>query len=82
MAVNLFGKSGNIILGSGIRGYGDTRWMLITQSIGTAGVVSIAALCVFVFKLGILGVFIAVLLDEAMRALINLIRFLEFFFYK
>lgn len=77
MAVNLFGKSGNIILGSGIRGYGDTRWMLITQSIGTAGVVSIAALCVFVFKLGILGVFIAVLLDEAMRALINLIRFLK-----
>ena len=77
MAVNLFGKSGNIILGSGIRGYGDTRWMLITQSIGTAGVVSIAALCVFIFKLGILGVFIAVLLDEAMRALINLIRFLK-----
>ncbi|MBP5567713.1 MAG: MATE family efflux transporter [Treponema sp.] len=77
MAVNLFGKSGNIILGSGIRGYGDTRWMLITQSIGTAGVVSIAALCVFIFKLGILGVFIAVLLDEALRALINLIRFLK-----
>ena len=77
MAVNLFGKSCNIILGSGIRGYGDTRWMLITQSIGTAGVVSIAALCVFIFKLGILGVFIAVLLDEALRALINLIRFLK-----
>ena len=35
----------------------------------------IAALCVYVFKLGILGVFIAVLVDEASRALINFVRF-------
>ena len=75
VAVNLFGKSGNIILGSGIRGYGDTKWMLFTQILGTVGVVSLAALCVFVFKLGMLGVFIAVLCDEGLRALINFARF-------
>ncbi len=75
VAANLFGKSGNIILGSGIRGYGDTKWMLFTQGLGTVGVVAIAALCVFVFKLGMLGVFIAVLCDEGSRALINFVRF-------
>ena len=75
VAANLFGKSGNIVIGSGIRGYGDTKWMLFTQVLGTVGVVGLASLFVFVFKLGILGVFIAVLVDEAARAVINFIRF-------
>lgn len=74
---NLFGKSGNIIIGNGIRGYGDTKWMLLTQSVGTVGVVAVAALFVFVFKLGMLGVFIAVILDEALRAIVNTIKFLK-----
>lgn len=74
---NLFGKSGNIVIGSGIRGYGDTRWMLITQTIGTVMVVAVAALFVFVFKWGLLGVFLAVILDEALRAIANSIRFLR-----
>ena len=75
VAANLFGKSGNIIIGSGIRGFGDTKWMLITQILGTISVVGLSALFVFVFKLGMLGVFIAVLCDEALRAIINYIRF-------
>ncbi len=77
VAANLFGKSGNIIVGSGIRGYGDTKWMFFTQALGTVGVVGLACLCVFVFKLGMLGVFIAVLCDEAVRAVINFVRFLR-----
>ena len=77
VAVNLFGKSGNIIVGSGIRGYGDTKWMLFTQILGTVGVVALAALFVFVFKLGMLGVFIAVMCDEGLRAVINSIRFMK-----
>ena len=77
VAANLFGKSGNIIVGNGIRGYGDTKWMFMTQALGTAGVIGLACLCVFVFKLGMLGVFIAVLCDEGIRAIINFIRFLK-----
>lgn len=77
VTVNLFGKSGNIIFGNGIRGYGDTKWMFFTQALGTVGVVGLSCLCVFVFKLGMLGVFIAVLCDEAIRAVINFIRFLR-----
>ena len=77
VAANLFGKSGNIIIGNGIRGYGDTKWMFFTQALGTVGVVALACICVFVFKLGMLGVFIAVLCVEAIRAVINFIRFLR-----
>lgn len=75
VAFNLFGKAGNIIMGSGIRGYGDTGWMLFTQVLGTIGVISMASLFVFVFKLGMIGVFIAVMTDEYIRAIINTIRF-------
>ena len=51
--------------------------MLFTQGFGTVAVVGLSALCVFVFKLGMLGVFIAVLCDEGIRAVINTIRFLK-----
>jgi len=74
---NLFGKSGNIVIGGGIRGYGDTRWMLITQIVGTFSVVGMSALFVFVFKWGILGVFLAVIFDEGFRAIVNSVRFLK-----
>ena len=77
VAINLFGKSGNIIIGSGIRGYGDTKWMLFTQILGTAGVIGLACLCVFVLKLGMAGVFIAVICDELIRTVINGTRFMK-----
>ena len=75
VAANLFGKSGNIIVGNGIRGYGDTKWMLFTQAFGTICVVGLSALFVFVFELGMIGVFFAVICDEGIRAIINSVRF-------
>ena len=77
MGINLFSKSGNIILGNSIRGYGDTMWMLFTQIFGTIGIVAVASFFVFVCKLGIVGVFLAVMVDEAVRALINLWKYLR-----
>ena len=75
VAFNLFGKSANIIIGNGIRGFGDTRWMLITQILGTVEVVAFALLFVFVFKMKMLGVFVAVIFDEILRGFINYIRY-------
>lgn len=75
IGINLIFKSGNIIIGNTIRGSGNTRWMFYTQIFGTIWVVSVASLLVFVFRLGILGVFLAVMADEAVRALINLWKY-------
>lgn len=72
---NLFGKSGNIIVGSGIRGYGDTKWMFFTQIFGTIFVLGTACLFVFVFDLGMTGVYLAVICDEIVRAIINTCKF-------
>ena len=74
MSLNLFSKSGNIIVGNAIRGYGNTRWMFLTQIFGTVFVISCALLFVFVLKLGIAGVFLAVMADEFVRFVINLFK--------
>lgn len=74
---NLFSKSANIIVGSGIRGFGDTKWMLFTQIYGTCFISGVACLMVFWFKAGMIGVYIAVLCDEFTRAVINTIRFMK-----
>ncbi len=76
IAINLFSKAGNIIIGSGIRGSGDTKWMFCTQIFGTIFVIGTACLFVFALHLGIKGVFFAVMLDEFLRCIINLIKYI------
>lgn len=75
--INLISKSANIIVGNGIRGSGNTKWMLYTQLFGTVGIVCVAAFFVYVCKMGIVGVFLAVLVDEAVRAIVNLGKYLR-----
>lgn len=72
---NFFPRSANLLLGAGIRGYGDTKWMLKTQVLGTIEVLTLSLLFVYVLKMGILGVFLATFLDETIRAFINYLRY-------
>lgn len=77
VCLNLYGKSGNIIIGNGIRGSGNTGWMFRTQILGTFLVIICACIFVFVFKMGIAGVILAVIVDEGTRALINLTKLIS-----
>lgn len=74
-SINFFPRSANILLGSGIRGYGDTKWMMKTQIMGTVQIIIYALLFVMVLDLGITGIFMATLLDETVRAVINYTRY-------
>lgn len=67
----LFPRSANIVFGGGIRGMGDTRWMLFTQIFGTIFVLIFARVLMFSLSLAILGLFLAVFLDETTRAVMN-----------
>lgn len=75
MCANLYGKSGNIIVGSAIRGSGNTKWMFYTQIAGSIIVISTALLFVRVFHMGIAGVFAAIIADELIRAIINYVKY-------
>ena len=71
VAIDLFPKSANIIIGSGIKGHGDTKWMLGTQIFGTCFVIGGSAFLVLVLHQGIAALFCLVVCDEAIRSTIN-----------
>ena len=71
VGIDLFPKSGNIIFGSGIRGYGEPSWMMKTQLFGTVFVIVASSVMVMVFHMGILEIFILVVIDESLRFLLN-----------
>jgi len=75
VAITMFPKALNIIMGHGIRGMGDTKWMMYTQIFGTIFVIVLAYILLFHFNLGLMGIFITFLADETIRGLINMFRF-------
>lgn len=70
-AVIMFPKSMNVIIGNGIRAYGNTKWMLYSQMIGSVFVVTCSFLLVKVAGLGINAIYITLFADETLRASIN-----------
>ena len=71
VGIDLFPKSGNIIYGSGIKGFGEPSWMLKTQLFGTFFVISMSSIMVMVFHMGIMEIFGLVVVDETVRFLLN-----------
>ena len=71
VGIDLFPKSGNIIVGSGIKGYGDPRWMMLTQLFGTVFVISASTVLVMVLHRGIFEIFCMVVADETIRLIFN-----------
>jgi putative MATE family efflux protein len=85
VSITVFPKSINNVIGLGIRGMGDTRWMLYGQIVGTVLVITLSYALIFIAQLGLWGIFITLLVDETVRGSINLFRFWkgrEFFFLK
>lgn len=71
VGIDLFPKSGNIIFGSGIKGYGEPTWMLGTQLFGTVFVIGMSSVMVMIFHMGILEIFVLVVIDESIRFILN-----------
>lgn len=81
----LIPKAVNMVIGLGIRGLGDTRWMLYGQIFGTVLVIVLSYTLIFPAGLGLMGMFITLLADESLRGIFNILRFWkgrEFFGFK
>jgi Na+-driven multidrug efflux pump len=63
------------VVGNAIRGLKDTKWMFYTETFGTVFVISLSAILLFVFNFSLMGIFITVLFDEFIRAVLNYRRF-------
>lgn len=71
----LFPKAINNVIGLCIRGMGDTKWMLYTQIFGSIFMIAAGYLLILRTGMGLSGIFITLLADEALRGIANLIRF-------
>lgn len=71
----LIPKSMNVLVGSGIRAYSDTRWMLYSQILGSVFVVGLSYILVRIAGLGIIAIYITLFCDETLRAIINFAYF-------
>lgn len=71
------GQALNVITGHAIRGSGDTRWMLISQIFGTIFVVGASSFMIFGLSLGLVGMYLTMITDEATRGIVNLLRFYQ-----
>lgn len=74
ISIDLFPKAANIIVGSGIKGYGNTKWMLGTQIFGTIFIIGMSALMVIVFNCGIAEICALVVADETIRCIMNSLK--------
>jgi putative MATE family efflux protein len=75
ISFTIFPVAINVIIGNAIRGMKDTKWMFYTQSFGTCFTICMSAVMIFVFRFNLLGVFVTVLMDESIRAVLNFLRF-------
>ena len=75
LALGLLPKAVNNVIGLCIRGIGDTRWMLYTQIFGTFFMISAGYILILRTPLGLAGVFVTLIADEALRSIANLLHF-------
>lgn len=69
-AMIMLPKSLNVVIGNAIRAYGDTKWMLYSQVIGSIFVIG-CSYGLISLGLGIGAIYITLFLDEALRASLN-----------
>jgi len=63
------------VIGSAVRAYGDTKWMFVSQVIGSIFVVSCSYMLIEIAHLQIVAIYITLFCDELIRASINYIHF-------
>lgn len=67
----------NVLTGHAIRATGDTKWMLYSQIFGTVFVVGISSFMILGLKLGLTGMYLTMIIDEASRGVVNFFRFYQ-----
>ncbi|MDC7124577.1 MAG: MATE family efflux transporter [Spirochaetales bacterium] len=71
----IFPKSLNVTIGNGIRAYGDTKWMLYTQLLGSVFVILSAYILSNIFPMKIWIIYLTLLMDESLRCIVNGVHF-------
>jgi putative MATE family efflux protein len=76
LAFGQLGSSLNLVLAGGLRGAGDTRWVMYITAVGTwVFRLGLAFLLGIVWRQGLPGIWVAVAIDQSVRGLLTIWRF-------
>ena len=75
IGVIMFPQSMNVICGNAIRAHDDTRWMLLSQVLGSTLVISISWFMVDRLHMGMMAIYITLFMDETIRGGINFLYY-------
>lgn len=75
IGIIMFPQSMNIICGNAIRAHGDTKWMLLSQILGSILVVSVSWILIEKVHMNMLAIYITLFADETIRGGINYIYY-------
>ncbi len=75
IGIIMFPQSMTIICANAIRANGNTKWMLLTQALGSVIVISVSYLLIKVLHMNMVAIYITLFLDELIRGVINLLYY-------
>lgn len=75
-------QSMNVICGNGIKANNDTKWMLISQILGSTLVVTISTILVGVLHMNMMAIYFTIFLDETVRGGINFLYYRKKYAFK
>lgn len=76
-AIIMLSQSMNVICGNAIRANNDTKWMLISQILGSIIVISVSWFLIKVMHLGMIAIYITLFLDETIRGIVNYVYYIK-----
>ncbi|NLG05016.1 MAG: MATE family efflux transporter [Clostridia bacterium] len=68
-------QSMNVICGNAIRAHGDTKWMFVSQIIGSTIIIGVSWFLVEILHMDMLAIYITIFLDEAARGGVNFLYY-------
>lgn len=75
MGFVMFPQAINILCGNGIKAYKDTKWMLLSQILGSVMIVSVSYYLIHFTSMTMTAIVITLFVDESVRGFINYIHY-------
>ncbi len=82
MGFILFPQSINVICGNGIKAHGNTKWMFVSQAIGSTLIVVISCFLVLVLHMNMIAIYATIFIDETVRGAINYLYYRRKYGYR
>ena len=75
IGLTMLPQSLNVVCGHAIKGNGNTKWMLLSQILGSIFVISLSFILIRGFHMDMVAIYLVIILDETIRGITNYIYY-------